>query len=81
MNEGDLFTRCRRALGLSTNAMGRALLLQSDRNVRRWEDNAQAVSGPAWIAVQLMLRQAQEEALEREVAAMIAQRRAAAGTQ
>jgi DNA-binding transcriptional regulator YiaG len=37
MTEAALFHRCRKALGLSQPAIARALLIASDRTVRRWE--------------------------------------------
>jgi len=45
MIEAALFHRCRRALGLSQPAITRALLLASDRTIRRWEQGDQAISG------------------------------------
>jgi hypothetical protein len=52
MTEAALFRRCHRALGLSLNEMAAALLIASDRNLRRWEDDTRPVSGPAWVALE-----------------------------
>jgi hypothetical protein len=75
MTEAALFHRCRKALGLSTGAMARALLIAGDRNIRRWEDGHHPGSGPAWVAVESMLREKGETALAAQVAAVIERRR------
>ena len=36
--------------------MARALLIAGSRNVRRWEDEHHPVSGPAWVALEMVLR-------------------------
>jgi DNA-binding transcriptional regulator YiaG len=77
MTEAALFRRCRKALGLSLPAMARALLIASDRNPRRWEDGTRPVSGPAWVALEYMLREAGEGALADQVAEVVEQRRIA----
>jgi hypothetical protein len=69
------FHRCRKALGLSTGEMARALLIAGDRNIRRWEDGHHPVSGPAWVALEGMLRGKGEIALADRVVAVIEQRR------
>lgn len=74
MDDEVLFQRCRRALDMSQNQMAQALLLKSSRNVRRWEDGYQPVSGPAWVAVQYMLREHGDAALADEVATLIRDR-------
>ena len=53
--EAALFHRCRKALGLSQPAIARALLIASDRTIRRWEQNELAVAGAAWVALEGML--------------------------
>jgi hypothetical protein len=75
MSEAALFKRCRKALGLSLNEMASALLIAGDRNIRRWEDEHHPVSGPAWVALEYMLREADETALADRVATVIEQRR------
>jgi DNA-binding transcriptional regulator YiaG len=75
MTEADLFRRCRKALGLSQSAMARALLIVSDRTIRRWEDAEQNVSGPAWIALSHIL--SQHPSLTDRIATVIEARRAA----
>jgi DNA-binding transcriptional regulator YiaG len=75
MTEAALFHRCRRALGLSQPAMARALLIAQDRTIRRWEQDEQAISGPAWVALEGMLRGKGETALADRVVAVIEQRR------
>jgi hypothetical protein len=77
MTEAALFHRCRKALGLSLPAMARALLIASDRNPRRWEDGTRPVSGPAWVALEYMLREAVEIALAEQVAEVVERRRIA----
>jgi Protein of unknown function (DUF1153) len=47
---------CRKALGLSQPAMARALLIASDRTIRRWEGEQLAIADPAWAALEYMLR-------------------------
>jgi DNA-binding transcriptional regulator YiaG len=55
MTEAALFHRCRKALGLSQPGIARALLIASDRTIRRWEQNELAVAGAAWVALEGML--------------------------
>jgi hypothetical protein len=74
--EAAIFRRCRRALGLSLSEMASALLIASDRNLRRWEDGHHPVSGPAWVALEYMLREAGESVLAEKVAEVVEQRRA-----
>ena len=50
-----LFRRCRNTLGLSQAEIADALLVVSDRTVRRWEAGAIPIPGPAWIAIHYML--------------------------
>ena len=75
LTEAELFHRCHKALGLSTGEMARALLIAGDRNIRRWEDGHHPVSGPAWVALEGMLRGKGEIALADRVVAVIEQRR------
>jgi DNA-binding transcriptional regulator YiaG len=75
MTEAALFHRCRKALGLSQPAMARALLIASDRTIRRWGQNELAVAGPAWVALEMMLRGKGEVTLADRVATIIEQRR------
>jgi DNA-binding transcriptional regulator YiaG len=75
MREATLFHRCRKTLGLSQPAIARALLIASDRTVRRWEQGELAISGPAWVALEGMLRSKGEPALADRVGAVIEQRR------
>jgi DNA-binding transcriptional regulator YiaG len=75
MTEAALFHRCRKALGLSQSAIARALLIASDRTIRRWEQNELTVAGPAWVALEAMLRGAGELTLADRVVAIIKQRR------
>jgi DNA-binding transcriptional regulator YiaG len=75
MTEAALFHRCRRALGLSQPAIARALLIAQDRTIRRWEQGEQAISGPAWVALEAKLRGKGEIALADSVVAVIEQRR------
>jgi DNA-binding transcriptional regulator YiaG len=77
MTEATLFRRCRQALGLSLPAIARQLLIASDRNPRRWEDGTRPASGPAWVALEYMLREAGEIALAEQVAEVVEQRRIA----
>ena len=77
MTEATLFHRCRKALGLSLSAMARALLIADPRNLQRWEDGHHPVSGPAWVALEYMLREAGEIALADRVAEVVQQRRIA----
>ena len=76
MTEAALFHHCRKALGLSLSAMARELLIAGPRNIRRWEDGTRPVSGPAWVAVEYMLRKAGKTALADQVAVVTEQRRA-----
>jgi DNA-binding transcriptional regulator YiaG len=75
MTEAALFHRCRKALGLSQPAIARALLIASDRTIRRWEQNELTVAGPAWVALEGMLRGRGETALADRVTSVIEQRR------
>jgi DNA-binding transcriptional regulator YiaG len=75
LTEAALFRRCRKALGLSQPAMARALLIAQDRTIRRWEQNEQAISGPAWVALEGMLRSKGETALADRIATVMKQRR------
>ena len=75
MTEAALLHRCRKALGLSQPAIARALLIASDRTVRRWEQNELTVAGPAWVALEGMLRGKGEITLADRVAQVIEQRR------
>jgi hypothetical protein len=74
MTEAMLYRRCRRAVGLSTGAMARALLIAGDRNIRRWEDGHHPVSGPAWVALEAKLRGKGEIALAERVTEVIERR-------
>jgi hypothetical protein len=74
MTEAALFHRCRKALGLSQPA-ARALLIAQDRTIRRWEQSEQAISGPAWVALEGMLRGAGKMTLAHRVTEVIEQRR------
>jgi transcriptional regulator with XRE-family HTH domain len=75
MHEASLFHRCRKALGLSQPAIARALLIASDRTVRRWEQGELTVAGPAWVALEYLLRKGDEMALADKVAQVVQQRR------
>jgi DNA-binding transcriptional regulator YiaG len=50
----------RAALGLSANGLAEALRLGKGggRTVRRWESGQVPISGPATVAIQLMLKEA-----------------------
>ncbi len=50
------FKAARRALGLSQNAIAKALGVKSDRTIRRWEAGDRDVPGPAEVAVESFLR-------------------------
>ena len=63
--------RCRKALRLTLPALARALLIAGDRNLRRWEVGTRPVSGPAWVALEYMLREAGEIALAEQVAEVV----------
>jgi hypothetical protein len=52
-------------------------LIASDRNPRRWEDGTRPISGPAWVALEYMMREAGEIALADQVAEVVARRRIA----
>jgi hypothetical protein len=54
MTEATLFHCCRKTLGLSPPA----LLIASDRIIRRWEQCELTVAGPAWVALEDLLRRA-----------------------
>jgi hypothetical protein len=75
MREAALFHHCRKALGLSQSAIARTLLIASDRTIRRWEQDELTVAGPAWVALEGMLRGRGEPALADRVATVIEQRR------
>lgn len=75
MTEAALFHRCRKALGLSQAEMARVLLIAQDRTIRRWEQSEQAISGPAWVALETMLRGAGQMVLADRATAVIEQRR------
>jgi hypothetical protein len=75
VTEAALFHRCRKALGLSPSKIARALLIASDRTVRRWEQNELAVAGPAWVALEYLLRESAHLVLADKVAEVIRQRR------
>jgi DNA-binding transcriptional regulator YiaG len=75
MTEAALFHRCRKTLGLSQPAIARALLIASDRTIRRWEQGELAISGPAWLALEGMLRGTGETTLADRAATVIEQRR------
>jgi DNA-binding transcriptional regulator YiaG len=75
MTEAALFRRCRKALGLSQPAMARALLIASDRTIRRWEQNELTVAGPARVALEAMLRGNGNAVLADRIATVIEQRR------
>jgi transcriptional regulator with XRE-family HTH domain len=75
MTEAAHFRRCRKALGLSQPEMARALLIAQDRTIRRWEQDEQTISGPAWVAVEMMLRGRGEVALAERAAQVIEERR------
>ncbi|HEY1430785.1 MAG TPA: hypothetical protein VGF39_04035 [Stellaceae bacterium] len=55
MTEAALFRAGRKALGLGTPLMARALALSGGNVVRGWERGAHAVPGPAWTALYFML--------------------------
>jgi len=55
--------------------MARALLIAQDRTIRRWEQDEQTISGPAWVAVEMMLRGRGEVALAERAAQVIEERR------
>ena len=74
-DEGELFKRCRRALGLSQPAIARALLVASDRTIRRWEGEQLAIAGPAWVALEYMLRGCDEIVIADQVAEVVRRRR------
>ena len=64
MSNGELFRAGRKALGLGTPRMARALCLSGGNVLRAWENNSRAVPGPAWTALYLLL----EDRGERELA-------------
>jgi len=75
MTEAALFRRCRKALGLSQPVIARALLIAQDRTIRRWEQGEQAISGPAWVALEMMLRGNGNAVLADRIAEVIERRR------
>jgi hypothetical protein len=54
--------------------MARALLIAQDRTIRRWEQDELTVAGPAWVALERMLRGAGETTLADRVVAVIEHR-------
>jgi DNA-binding transcriptional regulator YiaG len=75
MTEAALFHRCRKALGLSQSAIARELLIASDRTIRRWEQGELTVAGPAWVALEDLLRKGNEITLANKVAQVVQRRR------
>jgi hypothetical protein len=55
--------------------MTRALLIASDRTIRRWEQSELTVAGSAWIALEYLLRESAHLVLADKVAGVIQQRR------
>lgn len=60
------FKAARKALGLSQNALARALRVADGRTVRRWEAGERDIPGPAQVAVLYMLRHGPLETREGE---------------
>ena len=58
----DAIRTARRALGLSANGLAEALRLGKGggRTVRRWEAGDTPISGPASLAIELLIRQRNE---------------------
>jgi hypothetical protein len=52
-----------------------ARLIAQDRTIRRWEQDEQAISGPAWVALEGMLRGNGNAVLADRVVGVIEQRR------
>lgn len=52
------FKAARRTLGLSASKMAAALKVSHGRTIRRWEAGHRDIPGPAIVAVQFMLEQA-----------------------
>jgi DNA-binding transcriptional regulator YiaG len=77
MTEAALFHRCRKTLGLSQSEMAHELLILSDRTIRRWEEEEQNISGPAWIALSYMFDR--HPSLARQIATVIERRRSENG--
>jgi hypothetical protein len=50
-------------------------VIAQDRTIRRWEQSEQAISGPAWVAIEMILRSQGEIALADRVTGVIEQRR------
>ena len=75
MTEATLFHRCRKALGLSHPLIARALLIASDHTIRRWEQDELMVAGPAWVALEYLLRESHQDRLADKVAEVVRQRR------
>lgn len=67
MTEGQLFRAGRKALGLGTPRMARALCLSGGHVVRQWESGAHAVPGPAWVALYFMLAGGGHDELATEI--------------
>jgi DNA-binding transcriptional regulator YiaG len=61
MNPADLRT-ARKRLGLSTNGLAEALRLGKGggRTVRRWEAGDTPISGPASLAIEMLLQREQK---------------------
>jgi hypothetical protein len=62
-HEANLFRAGRKALGLGTPLMARALALSGGNVVRGWEKGSHAVPGPAWAALYFMLATSGHSAL------------------
>jgi len=75
VTEAALFRRCRKALGLSQPTIARAMLIASDRTVRRWEQSELTVAGLAWVALEYLLRESNQFVLADKVAEVVQQRR------
>jgi hypothetical protein len=52
-------------------------LIAQNRTIRRWERDEQAISGPAWVALEGILRSNGKAILADRVAVVIEQRRGA----
>jgi hypothetical protein len=50
-------------------------LIAQDRTIRRWEQGEQAISGPAWVALEYLLRDLGEIILADQVARVVQERR------
>jgi DNA-binding transcriptional regulator YiaG len=60
----DELREARRKLGFSCAALAKALRLgaQGARTVRRWEAGDSQISGPAQVAIEMMLRERADDA-------------------